>query len=296
MKLHGNRRADAFVMRLWATFGVIVFALLACTPSLTVEAARMTPIRAYHVFDKDHVDLHKYAAILAAQETQRKIRDTELKKLMNPMYFWLCKMDVRKNFNDPESRLRRGNEKVNDVCEDYERRLIDTVESYGLDAQSFNDLSYEIMNQQELKKQVMLQAFYYKLAADLDHNVVKEVVSSVVDSDNNNKKKNARMHHSLPHTGALDEVIDPASQHEDHVLRFTKALKEVETNRLEMRQDLLDKLGIKKFPRNMCDPEVLPAMAPAIQNAWYVYMSCVFVCMCVHILYSGHSIRPVIYY
>ena len=104
------------------------------------------------------------------------------------------------------------------------------------------------------------------------------------------------MHHSLPPTGALDEVIDPASQQEDHVLRFTKALKEVETNRLEMRQDLLDKLGIKKFPRNMCDPEVLPAMAPAIQNAWYVYMSCVFVCMCVHILYSGHSIRPVIYY
>ena len=39
----------------------------------------------------------------------------------------------------------------------------------------------------------------------------------------------------------------------------------------ELVIDQLKTFGVMKFPKNMCDPEVLPAMAPAIQSAWYVH-------------------------
>ena len=250
----------ASVLLIW------VFAVYySCFTETLVGAAKpFASVRAYNVFDKDQADFHKYAAILAAQETQRVIRDQELKKVMNPISFWFSKMNVRKNFNDPESRLRSRNGQANAICEDYERRLVDVVESYGLEPESFNELSSFIMCNPKLKKQIILQAFYYKLAADLEHNLGESL------SGGQKARKS-------PHVNQLKDKVgiktskttdrNGVERDGDELAKFARALRDVEASRLEMRSDLLSQLGIRYFPQDMCNPSVLPAMAPSIQNA-----------------------------
>ena len=51
------------------------------------------------------------------------------------------------------------------------------------------------------------------------------------------------------------------------ILKFSKVLKEIEAERVAVRHKLLNELGIKSLPRDMCNPEVFPAMSQPIQQA-----------------------------
>jgi hypothetical protein len=144
----------------------LLFAILLPVP----VRGRITPIRAYAVIDRDQTDLHKYAAILAGTQPQRIIRDQEIKSMLNPISFFLWKLQGGA-FNNPKSSLRLRNAEVDAVCEDYERRLLDVVETYGMSASSFNEISNDMIHKPSLRRKVLLQAFYYKLAADLQGNI-----------------------------------------------------------------------------------------------------------------------------
>lgn len=219
---------------LYICFFVFVLVLVVTTAS---------SLRALSVFSRDQVELHKYAAILAASEPQRIFRDSQIKKLLNPLSFWLCKLNPGL-LNTADSDLRSKNPNIAAICEDYERGVLELVQSYGLDADTFNNLSVEISNISSLRRNVKKQASFYKLSAILEPSLVSTV--KVV------KAKPKRIYN-------LDE--------KETIHKFTNALKEVEAERLEVRRALLIELGIKEFPKNMCHSSVLPAMAPCIQEA-----------------------------
>lgn len=203
-----------------------IFATCLCLLIGTV-ASGIAPIRAYSVFGRDQVELHKYAAILAASEHYRSLRNKAIEKLMNPISFWFCNTNS-KEFNNHDSKLRRTNSKVDSVCEAYEAKLLDLVYSYGLDPDSFNSLSIEIAGIAPLKKKVLQQANFYKFAAVLDSDLVSTVKAigpkgyvSAVDYSSQLKKPGD-------------------TRHDNELIRqFAAALKEIEADRLEVRNELM---------------------------------------------------------
>lgn len=56
----------------------------------------------------------------------------------------------------------------------------------------------------------------------------------------------------------------------------SQALREVEAERLEVRQTLMQELGINMLPKNMCNIDLRPAVAPRIQSACqdFPYRAC----------------------
>ena len=204
-----------------------------------IIVARVAPIRAYAVFGKEQIDLHKYAAILAASEPQRAIRDQEIKVLMDPISFWIAKLNG-KIFNNPSSKLRKRNNQIDAVCSDYERRLLDVVVAYGLDAETFNDLSGIISKEKKLKKKVLLQAFYYKLAADLESNLASEIVKSQILLQTKSSKPNEPSSDSKIYGNIVkNNIPKPIDDKKVRMNKFTRALKDIEEDRVQLRRDLL---------------------------------------------------------
>ena len=192
-------------------------------------SSRTTPIRAYSVFSRDQVDLHKYAAIIAASEQHRVHRNKLIGKLMNPVAFWLSKMNSGE-FNNPGSKLRQENPKIDDLCEKYESKVLDLVYSYGLDPESFNSLSSEIAVVASLKKQVMEQARHYQVAAVLD----PDLVSTVKAFEAKPQPKTIALGRSKKAKTNTDNRRDI-----ELLKNFAAALKDVEAERLEARRGLL---------------------------------------------------------
>ena len=191
---------------------------------ICVVTSRSLPSRAYCVFGKDEVELHKYAAILAASEPQRALRDDEIKKMLNPISFWLCKRTRSTDFSDPESKIRRENANIDAICESYEKVMLDLVNSYGLDPDTFNEISAKISGTPSLKKKILLQAYHYKLSAALESNTAanekiheKKIIPKSLPTSNKSTK---------------DKTVDI-------VEKFCVALSEVEAERLEVRRGLL---------------------------------------------------------
>ena len=195
---------------------------------------RPAPIRAYAVIDRDQMELHKYAAILAASQPQRIIRDQEIKSILNPFSYFLWKLEGGA-FNNPKSRLRLLNAEVDAVCEDYERRLLDVVETYGMNAETFNEISNDLVHKQSLRKRVLLQAFYYKLAADLQGNIAgsRKPLGKKANTEKNNRHVDVEI--------KVDRRADKCNKAKEpnHLFKFVRALKEVEADRLRVRTELL---------------------------------------------------------
>lgn len=155
------------------------------------------------------------------------------------------------------------NAEVDAVCEDYERRLLDVVETYGMNAETFNEISNDLVDKQSLRKKVLLQAFYYKLAADLQGNIAgsRKPLGKKANTEKNNRHVDVEI--------KVDRRADKRNKAKEpnHLFKFVRALKEVEADRLRVRAELLNELKIREFPKDMCSPTTLPAMSPAIQRA-----------------------------
>ena len=187
-----------------------------CLQVLFPSFANSSAIRAYSVFDRDQRNFHKYSAILAASEPQRVIRDEEVKKVLSPMTFWLSQLlGGLKDLNSPSSKLRSKNSIIDAICEDYEKRLLEMVHSYGLDADEFNEIGKQVNSSPALKQKIMQQVFHYKLAADLDSNLAVNVKS-------------------IPSKSEVKAVSGS-----DNLERFSKALQKIEKDRLEVRRGLM---------------------------------------------------------
>ena len=57
---------------------------------------------------------------------------------------------------------RHMNPDLDYACERYLSRVDDTLRSYGLSIDTFNNMSLVLNKSQFLKKKVLLQAYYYK--------------------------------------------------------------------------------------------------------------------------------------
>ncbi len=174
------------------------------------------------------------------------------------MTYWLCKSQ----YIDPHSAIRLKNKKVDDICTGYEYALLNCIECYGFQSNVFNELSEEIMNRKDLKKKVKIQASHYKVAAEMDETAIEGlcVRDSVTTPSNKATLMNLQKYskYRFNQLNAKNRYM---------VFRFSKALREVESERIAVRRDLLKQLGIRAFPKDMCNPDVLPAMAKPIQQA-----------------------------
>jgi hypothetical protein len=91
----------------------------------------------------------------------------------------------------------------------------------------FNTLSYRVMKDTVLKKKVLLQAYYYRIAADLETNTKPDLPLLPAIS-------------TTPLRIAPDEGSYPESEKavESEFSRFCKALRTIENERLMLRDSL----------------------------------------------------------
>ena len=126
-----------------------------------------------------------------------------------------------------------------------------------MNAQSFNSMSRQIKREPYLKQRVLLQAYYYRIAADLETNMrqLPELPMSSLS------------YSPLRGISPDAERLASASASASRFSRFCRALYAVETERPVQRDALQHQLGIPDLPTRMCDPEILPAMCSSVQTA-----------------------------
>jgi len=124
-----------------------------------------------------------------------------------------------------------------------------------MNAQSFNSMSLQIKREPYLKQRILLQAYYYRIAADLEANTrtLPELPQS--------------LSYSSLRIPPDAERLASASASASRFSRFCRALYAVEAERLNQREVLQNQLGIPDLPTRMCDPEILPAMCSSVQTA-----------------------------
>jgi hypothetical protein len=53
----------------------------------------------------------------------------------------------------------------------YERHIEDVVRLYNIRIEDFNNMSVKLSDEPSLKQRILLQAYYYRIAADLEANI-----------------------------------------------------------------------------------------------------------------------------
>jgi hypothetical protein len=223
------------------------------------------PIRAVAVFANKDASLHKYSAILAASEPFLTQRNSEIRSILTPLVFWYYKFSGT-SFNDPTSKIRQMNERVDAVCQQYEKRTGEIVRSYGLPISTFNTMSGDIDMKPQLKKRVLLQAYFYKIAADLESNI-RPVLPTLPDVHATQRGSYNSYMMEDAYAGSGNDGSTRRRSRDPELTRFVKALRAVEIERLRLRTELQRELNVDYLPSTMCDPQTLPAMAKNIQRA-----------------------------
>eukprot|EP01041_Mallomonas_annulata_P007517 gene7517-15380_t len=219
------------------------------SPFVVASSPRIKPVA---VFSPEETDMHKYSAILASTEPYRLQRDSDIKKSMNPIQYWFHKIKGTQ-FNDPSCLLRLENKAIDLACLRYEKKADEIVRSYGLNVVAFNGLSRKIMENSPLKQRVLLQSYYYRIAADLEDNLRPlglPVINANLGADGT----------ALSLAGG-NLAIDPTKS---KLYRFAQALRAIEDERLRQRNNL----------QNMCDVTNIPLMSKPIQNACADFPKC----------------------
>ena len=229
---------------------VLVLFLL---PGSTVVGARSPTSPA--VLQRDQVDLHKYSAILAAIEPFRLQLKEELKRSLNPLGFLLHELKGT-NLDDPNNGLRSVNQGTDLAYVRYENRINDIVRSYNMNVQAFNELSRKVIQDSSLKRNVLRQAYHYRVAADLESLAGSPLPLL-----------------PLPKSVFSDAQMNPSynSPMDSELTRYCRALRTIESERLKIRESLQSDLGIKTLPSRMCDSELRPIMCRQVQNACQTY-------------------------
>lgn len=244
--------------------GVCVCVLALALAKGVVEAISSPRVTAVSVFKPEESDLHKYSAVLAATEPIRLRCELEIKKSLNPFSYMIYKLRGV-NFKDPSGILRIENKAIDAACTRYENRVEEVVRSYGLTPDVFNGMSQRIKGEPFLKRKVLLQAYFYRIAADLESNTKAGMPSMPTATTLRGPVGEAGVSNKYRY------LLYGASRFE----RFCHALYAVECERLRQRESLQDKLGIPSLPVRMCDPDLLPAMCNDVRCACEAFPSVV---------------------
>ena len=240
---------------------ILIATLVLCLFHVTIGVSIPARITAVSVFKPEESDLHKYSAVLAATEPIRLRCELEIRNSMNPFLYMIYKLRGAK-FKDPSGIVRIENKAVDAACIRYENRVDEVVRSYGLTPELFNSMSHRIKNEPFLKRRVLLQAYFYRIAADLESNTKTSMpsVPNVLGGEGVGSR--------IPvGEGGLSNKYRYKLYGASRFERFCHALYAVESERLRQREGLQDKLGIPNLPVRMCDPDMLPAMCGEVRAA-----------------------------
>lgn len=114
--------------------------------------------------------MHKYSAILAATEPFRYKANELISKSICPLKWIMCRLSG-KSVIGQTFHMRSYNKHVDLACESYEDRVKSTLRSYGMSAEDFNEISNYLQRNPAAKARVLLQAYYYRISADLESNL-----------------------------------------------------------------------------------------------------------------------------
>lgn len=231
-------------------------------------------IKALPIFRADEVEYHKYAAILAATEPIRLQCDLEIRRSLNPLAYWYHKFKGTP-LSDPATLLRIDNKGVDLACNKYERKVDEVVKSYGLETNTFNELSRKLVKNNSLRQRVLLQAYYYKIAADLESNIsgisastsnMLPLFPSLSGTDSYSPRPNMSPFYTQDGP-EMNFGTDYLKVRDTKFIRFCHAVRRIEHERLSQRNTLQNDLKIKALPPRMCDPDIYPAMCTTVQEA-----------------------------
>jgi hypothetical protein len=217
-------------------------------------------MKAVTVFRADESEYHKYAAVVAATEPYRDQLVEDIKAALNPVSLLFCRIRGL-SLEDPSSTLRIENKKVDSACAAYERKVDDIVKSFDMTVEEFNDISNRIEAHGSLRRRIMLQAYYYKVAADLSSEVKSHLPNlpamSVPIEGPKGKKVQEQI--SVP-------ILTPLPT-DSKLTSFCKVLHNVENVRKNIKEQLIAQLGVTRLPDNFCDADVYPTMCKTVQQA-----------------------------
>lgn len=134
-----------------------------------VASAAGDKIKAVSIFPPTDREYHTYAAILACVTPFKRACEAEIKRSLGPINFAIHRLKGT-SLSDPSSSVRLYNKAVDRACERYEKKVQDLVKAHGMELSVFNALSHTLSHDSMLKQKVLLQSYYYRIAADLQAN------------------------------------------------------------------------------------------------------------------------------
>ena len=249
--------------------------LLVVLVYFTKTTARMNAVA---IFRRDEIDMHKFSAVLAGIEPYRMQLKEDIKRSLNPLRFLYHKLKGT-NLEDPNNGLRYTDRNIEIAYQKYEGRINDIVRSQNMNVQLFNDMSRKISREPSLKRKVLLQTYYYRIAADLESLTTgsglpllpngRSLTSTAVAAQSSSNgasvpaMETQQQEQPYPQSSSSAGVITADSE----FTRFCRALKTIEAERLKMRDMLKQDLGVKALPERMCDPDMRPVMCRQVQGA-----------------------------
>ena len=141
----------------------------ALTSVQIVASAAGDKIKAVSIFPAADKEYHTYAAILACVTPFKRACEAEIKRSLGPINFAFHRIKGT-SLSDPSSSVRLYNKAVDRACERYEKKVQDLVKAHGMELSAFNALSHALSHDSMLKQKVLLQSYYYRIAADLQSN------------------------------------------------------------------------------------------------------------------------------
>lgn len=239
-------------------------------------------IRAPCVFPPDDIEMHKYAAVLAATEPSRNLCSKQINAAIGPLPR-VTTFFKGKSIISEAAAMRNDNEEVDKAFSRYEMRVENILRSYGMSPQEFNRISQQLGGKTELRRRTLLQAHYYKIAADLESNLHQPAMPFLSTGEGQ-----LRWTEPWP-VAAAGEVTTPATfsakikraaadflrltplqtvgSQRSALQRYSVAIRHIENERIRYLETLKRELKVDELPTRMADPRLRPAMCPAIQRA-----------------------------
>lgn len=218
------------------------------------------------MFRQDQQDYHKYSAILAATEPLRERCSDHISRVISPIKQFFGRISG-KSLIDQGLEVRDKIPEVNEALTNLEDRMQKTIKSFDFTVPKFNAMSHFIQKTGSLKQKVLIQAYFYKIAADLNVNIgnTLPVIPLFRKKSTSTDRDYSNEFDLTPSTAELDES-KPITDN-DMVERFAKAASSVEMMKSKLIEQLKSELGVNHLPTEMMNPEYLPAMSPLVQRA-----------------------------
>ena len=124
------------------------------------------------LFSREEKHYERYAAALAATEPLRKQRDMRAKQTLRPFEYQVLKRrgklsSARGICDLPKVDPNQRNGRLRVVCSGHVKTMSSVIRALGMTVPEFNGLSREVAANPDLRERVKLQAYYYRVAAEL---------------------------------------------------------------------------------------------------------------------------------